>query len=150
MTGQFMGLLVEGAVAALLVVTIAYCFVLNRKLGALKSDQHALKSTVLALNSAIEQANVVTADLRKLAGAAETELAARIDQAEGCTSHLEQSLGVATEVLAKICAISQAAKAPHAANALAGRGGRVARAKLAAAQSAALRSPQSDQAERAA
>ena len=145
-----MGLLVEGAVAALLVVTIAYCFVLNRKLGALKSDQHALKSTVLALNSAIEQANVATVELRKLAGAAETELAARIGEAKGCSSQLEQSLNAANDVLAKIGAITQAAGGANTANALAGRGRRMARAKLAEAQSAPLRSLQSDPTERAA
>ncbi|MEM8986451.1 MAG: DUF6468 domain-containing protein [Pseudomonadota bacterium] len=50
------GLIVEGVVAVLLVVTAAYCFVLNGKLRALRSGQDGLRDVIAGLNAATQNA----------------------------------------------------------------------------------------------
>ncbi|MGB3273113.1 MAG: DUF6468 domain-containing protein, partial [Xanthobacteraceae bacterium] len=48
------GLVVEGVVAALLIATIGYCTVLNKRLKRLKADEHSLKATIAELITATE------------------------------------------------------------------------------------------------
>ena len=43
---HFMGIMIEGLVAILLMVTVGYCIVLNRRLQRLKADEHSLKATI--------------------------------------------------------------------------------------------------------
>ena len=46
MSGSFVGVVVEGLVATLLVVTIVYCVRLNRKLERLRADETDMKNLV--------------------------------------------------------------------------------------------------------
>jgi len=39
-----LGLMIESLVAVLLLLTIAFCIMLNRRLKKLKADEHALKA----------------------------------------------------------------------------------------------------------
>ena len=40
------GLIIESLVALLLLLTISYCILLNRRLKTLKADEQALKATI--------------------------------------------------------------------------------------------------------
>jgi len=40
------GMMINGVVAILLVLTIGYCMLLNRRLSLLKSDEHSLRATI--------------------------------------------------------------------------------------------------------
>ena len=41
-----LGLVIEGLVAVLLVLTIGYCMLLNKRLKRLKADEQSLKATI--------------------------------------------------------------------------------------------------------
>ena len=58
-------LIVEMLVAGLLVVTIVYCFVLDRKLHALRSGQDGLRDVIHGLNQATDQAQRSVRELRE-------------------------------------------------------------------------------------
>jgi Domain of unknown function (DUF6468) len=48
------GVAIESLVAILLILTIAYCILLNRRLKRLKADEHSLKATIAELITATE------------------------------------------------------------------------------------------------
>ena len=49
-----MGIAIESLVAILLMLTIAYCMLLNKRLQRLKADEHSLKATIGELITATE------------------------------------------------------------------------------------------------
>jgi hypothetical protein len=55
-----LGLMIESLVAVLLLLTIAFCIVLNRRLKKLKADEQALKGTISELITATEIAERAT------------------------------------------------------------------------------------------
>ena len=50
------GLVIEAMVAILLLITIAFCMALNRRIGLLRSDEHMLRATIGDLNTATARA----------------------------------------------------------------------------------------------
>ena len=48
------GIVIEGLVAVLLMMTIGYCMLLNKRLKRLKADEHSLKATIGELITATE------------------------------------------------------------------------------------------------
>src|SRR5260370_19524621 len=48
------GIVIEGLVAMLLLLTIGYCMLLNKRLKRLKADEHSLKATIGELITATE------------------------------------------------------------------------------------------------
>ena len=40
------GIMIEGLVAILLMLTVGYCMLLNRRLKLLKADEHSLRATI--------------------------------------------------------------------------------------------------------
>src|SRR5262249_16862311 len=61
------GLMIESLVAVLLLITIGYCVVLNRRLKRLKGDEQALKATISELITATEIAGRAVAGLKATA-----------------------------------------------------------------------------------
>mgnify|MGYP007041042221 CR=1 FL=1 len=49
-----LGLAIESLVAVLLMLTIGYCWLLNKRLQRLKADEHSLKATIAELITATE------------------------------------------------------------------------------------------------
>lgn len=128
MSGLSLGLVVEALVALLLVVTIAYCLVVNRKLEQLRSDQSELKSTIRDLNLATGQAEAAIVTLRTTADTAQETLAGHIENARELESLLSTELIKGEEILSKLAIITRnvqvrpdapasaaAAPAPHRA-----------------------------------
>lgn len=59
------GLMLEALVAILLVVTIGYCFVLNRRLALLRHGQGEMRLVVNTLNQATEMARISVEQMRR-------------------------------------------------------------------------------------
>ena len=59
------GMILESLVAVLLLVTIGYCFILNKRLSLLRNGQSELNDVVRLLNEAAEKARVGVEQLRR-------------------------------------------------------------------------------------
>ena len=82
------GLIIEMVVAALLVVTIVFCFVLDRRLRALRSGQDGLKQVISALDSATHRAQDSISNLARLGEAADSNLKETISEARRLSDEL--------------------------------------------------------------
>lgn len=103
-------LLVEGFIAALLVITIGFCIALYRRLGLLRHEEHRLQATIGDLIEAGEWAEDAIARLSGLAEDAETVLAARTEDAGHRAGELERHVAAAETVLTRIIALSRAVR----------------------------------------
>lgn len=110
MTGSYLALIVEGLVAMLLVATIVYCIVVNRKLNSLKADQERLGDIVQELNQATQHAQTAIGGLRATVDTADRDLGTRLEAAGELETKLANSMAKADGVLSKLSAISQAAR----------------------------------------
>ena len=86
------GLMIEGLVAVLLLVTIGYCVVLNGRLKRLKADEQALKATISELITATEIAGRAVAGLKATAQEADRTLGERLRAAERLSADLDRQL----------------------------------------------------------
>ena len=86
------GLMIEGLVAVLLLVTIVYCVVLNGRLKRLKADEQALKATISELITATEIAGRAVAGLKATAQEADRTLGERLRAAERLSADLDRQL----------------------------------------------------------
>ena len=70
------GMIINGRVAILLVLTIGYCMLLNRRLKLLKSDEHSLRATISELVTATDIAERAIAGLKLTVEECEVDLEA--------------------------------------------------------------------------
>lgn len=109
--GNFaLGLIVEGAVAFLLVLTIGYCYVLNVRLKRLRDDRAALQTMITDLVRATEQANGAIGELRKTAIECDGMIQTRLSEAESFTIELAHHVNSGQAVMHKIAQIAQTAR----------------------------------------
>ncbi len=123
MLGSHLGVIIELMVACLLVVTIGYCFIVNRKLTALRADQSGLRVVIGELNRSTERAERAIQEMRRVAQAVDGEIAGHVGVAQTTRDELlaavERVQGVReaadklTEVdLNALQLVSQAARQP--------------------------------------
>ncbi len=142
-SGFSLGMAIEIVVAILLVLTIAYCIVLNRRLTRLRADEEVLRATIGELVTATEIAERAILGLKATAGECEKSLGGRMKAAEALVGQLDRQLTDGGEIVRRIGAIvgaathQPAAKAPAADGAPARETG--ARGLQAAAAEAAER-----------
>lgn len=105
-----LGLVVEGSVAFLLVVTIGYCMILNRRLKKLHADRETLRKMVLDLVKATDLANAAIRELKSTAQEADTTINARLEEAEKVEMDLRSHLTSGKELIDRIAKITTAAK----------------------------------------
>ena len=86
------GLIIETLVAGLLLLTIGYCVVLNRRLKRLKGDEQALKATISELITATEIAGRAVAGLKAAAQDCDGTLGERMRAAERLSAGMERQL----------------------------------------------------------
>jgi Domain of unknown function (DUF6468) len=86
------GLVIESLVASLLLLTIGYCVVLNRRLKRLKGDEQALKATISELITATEIAGRAVAGLKATAQDCDGTLGERMRAAERLSAGMERQL----------------------------------------------------------
>jgi hypothetical protein len=92
------GLIIDGVVMALLVVTVIYCTKLNLRLKALHTDQDGLKTVIAALDRATDRAQASLAELKTWGASAAGDLKAERERADALLEELKLMVGSADRV----------------------------------------------------
>lgn len=92
MSGSFLGFVFELLVSGLLVTTIVYCLVVNRKLDKLRSEQSSLKDVVNDLQVATQHAETAIVSLRATVDTAQNDLESRINSAQDIGEMLQSTI----------------------------------------------------------
>jgi hypothetical protein len=108
-------LIVELGLSALLLATIVYCAILERRLSALRKGQDGLKDTIAKLNEAIVAAGSSMRMLKSTAAGAADALDERIARGRGLADELS-ILTASGNRIAERMADRSAAHAPRASN----------------------------------
>ena len=131
-----LGIVIELMVVGLLVVTIGYCVMLDRRLRAVRQDEQIMRKTVVELGAATERAERAIDSLRHTLGDCDRTLAERLRVAERYTADLEDQIRTGDDILNRISRIvSTTAETPTLEPA--GRGLSRINQTLAAAQALA-------------
>jgi len=109
-----LGLMIESLVALLLLLTIAFCIVLNKRLKKLRADEQALKGTISELITATEIAERAIAGLKMTVRDCDQNLGERLRAGETLSRELGRQLDGGREVLLQLAQITLAARASHA------------------------------------
>jgi uncharacterized coiled-coil protein SlyX len=104
------GLIIEGLVAILLMVTIGYCMILNNRLKRLKADERALKATIGELITATEMAERAVAGLRITARECESTLGERLATADQCCAELNRQVKAGDLVIERLARVVVASR----------------------------------------
>ena len=108
--GNGFGLMIESLVAILLLLTIAFCLVLNSRLKKLKADEQALKGTIAELITATEIAERAIAGLKMTVRDCDQSLGERLRAGESLARELGGQLDGGRHVLAQLVQITRAAR----------------------------------------
>lgn len=104
------GLIIECMVAVLLVLTIAFCMVLNRRLKKLKADEQTLKGTISELITATEIAERAIAGLKMTVRDCDLNLSERLRAGDTMARELGRQLEGGQQILSQIAQITLAAR----------------------------------------
>lgn len=104
------GLIVETLVAALLLLTIGYCMLLNKRLKRLKADEQSLKATIGELITATEIAERAIGGLKVTVRDCDQNLGAQLAMANEMSDRLRRQTLVGEEVLHRLSRIALAAR----------------------------------------
>ena len=134
------GIVIEGLVAVLLVVTIGYCMLLNKRLQRLKADEQSLKATIGELITATEIAERAIGGLKHAVRDVNENLGDQLASATEMSRVLTKQLAEGDDVLRRLSKIAAAAR-PASAAPVASEPPRISAAKatVAAAQAFAER-----------
>lgn len=112
-----LGIMIEGLVAILLMLTIGYCMLLNRRLKLLRADEDSLRATIAELITATEIAERAIGGLKAVAHDCETGLGDRLGLAEILSAELDRKLAAGKNVVGDLMQIATAgrrvAQSPH-------------------------------------
>jgi hypothetical protein len=104
------GFLIESLVAILLLVTIGYCVLLNKRLKRLKADEQVLKATISELMTATEIAERAVAGLKSAAHECEDTLGERLKAADRFCADLSRQVKSGELVINRLSRIVDAAR----------------------------------------
>src|SRR4029450_210042 len=104
------GLMIESLVAVLLLVTIGYCVLLNKRLTHLKANEQTLKTTIAELVAATEGAERAIAGLKQTARDCDQTLGEQLRAAERLSAELPQQIAHAETITNRISRIVGAAR----------------------------------------
>jgi hypothetical protein len=107
------GMIIESLVAILLMLTVGYCMVLNRRLKLLKADEMSLRATISELITATEIAERAIAGLKITVHECDVGLGERLNRAETMTGELDRRLASGKDVLHRLSQIVVAGRPPH-------------------------------------
>ncbi len=88
MNGLPVGLILELVVVGLLITTVGYCYVLNKRLKRLRSAQDDMRMVIHDLNKATQHAENAVAGLKITAEEAERKLGDKLHKAKLLTHNL--------------------------------------------------------------
>jgi hypothetical protein len=137
---HIIGLFIEGTVAVLLVVTIGYCFLLDRRLRRFRADENLLKATIGELITATEIAERAIAGLKLTVRECDQNLGDRLRAAERFCADIEQQIVAGDAVLRRLSQIAAASRPAPPASAAPAVPNTNTQSTLAAAQAFVERS----------
>jgi chromosome segregation ATPase len=104
------GIVIESLVAALLMLTIGYCMLLNKRLKLLKADEHSLKATIGELITATEIAERAIGSLKLTVRDVNEHLGNKIATASEMSEQLRKHLQESDNILRRLSKIAIAAR----------------------------------------
>ena len=105
-----LGLAIESLVAVLLLLTIGYCILLNKRLQRLKADEHSLKATIGELITATEIAERAIGGLKHTVRDVNENLGSQLATATEMSAHLKHQLAEGDAVIRRLSKIAAAAR----------------------------------------
>jgi Domain of unknown function (DUF6468) len=138
-----LGIAIESLVALLLMLTIGYCMLLNKRLQRLKADEHSLKATIAELITATEIAERAIGGLKHTVRDVNENLGSQLTAATQMSAHLKSQLSEGDAIIRRLSRIVQAGRpvmetAPAAAPAPAPAAPKMSPAKAVAAAAEAF------------
>jgi hypothetical protein len=100
------GVIIEAVVALLLLVTIGYCIVLNRRLMRLKADEQTLKATISELITATEIAERAIAGLKVAVQECDESLGRRLKVAEATSANIGRQVAAGEQLFSRLAQIT--------------------------------------------
>jgi hypothetical protein len=104
------GIVIESLVAALLMLTIGYCMLLNSRLKRLKADEHSLKATIAELITATEIAERAIGGLKHTVRDVNENLGNQLTSAAQISQQLKKQLAEGDNVIRRLSRIAIAAR----------------------------------------
>jgi hypothetical protein len=105
-----LGMIIESLVAVLLVLTIFYCMLLNKRLKRLKADEHSLKATIAELITATEIAERAIGGLKHTVRDVNDNLGSQLASATAMSGQLKDMLSESDSVIRRLTKIAIAAR----------------------------------------
>ena len=105
-----LGMAIETLVAVLLMLTIGYCILLNKRLTRLKADEHSLKAVIAELITATEIAERAIGGLKLAVRDVNENLGNQLAAATQMSDQLYRQLGEADNVVRRLSKIAIAAR----------------------------------------
>ena len=106
------GMVIESLVAVLLLLTIGYCMLLNKRLKRLKADEQSLKATIGELITATEIAERAIGGLKHTVRDVNVNLGSQLTAATQMSAHLKSQLAEGDGVIRRLSRIASAARPP--------------------------------------
>jgi hypothetical protein len=110
-----LGLMIESLVAILLMVTVGYCIVLNKRLKRLRADEHSLKAVIGELVTATEIAERAIGGLKHAVRDVNENLGHQLTSATEMSEHLKRQPSECDHVVRRLSKIAIAARPQQAA-----------------------------------
>jgi hypothetical protein len=104
------GIVIESLVAVLLMLTIAYCMLLNARLKRLKADEHSLKATIGELITATEIAERAIGGLKHTVRDVNENLGNQLTSAAQMSLQLKKQLSEGDNIIRRLSKIALAAR----------------------------------------
>ena len=104
------GIVIESLVAALLMLTIGYCMLLNSRLKRLKADEHSLKATIGELITATEIAERAIGGLKHTVRDVNENLGNQLTSAAQMSLQLKKQLAEGDNIIRRLSRIAIAAR----------------------------------------
>ena len=132
------GMVIESLVAVLLLLTIGYCMLLNKRLLRLKADEQSLKATIGELITATEIAERAIGGLKHTVRDVNEHLGSQLIAATQMSAHLKGQLAEGDGVIRRLSKIAAAARPSSHEDAPAQAAPKVSAAKAVAAAAQAF------------
>jgi Domain of unknown function (DUF6468) len=107
---QSIGMIIDGVVAILLVMTIGYCMMLNRRLKLLKADEQSLRATISELVTATEIAERAIGGLKITVHECDMGLGERLRKAERLAGDIDRAVVSGKDLISRLSQIVSAGR----------------------------------------
>ena len=104
------GMMIDVVVAFLLMLTIGYCILLNRRLKLLKADEQSLRATISELVTATQIAERAIGGLKLTVHECDMGLGERLRKAERITIEIDRTIATGKDLLGRLSQIVTAGR----------------------------------------